>query len=83
MAAYLPLELRHSTVGILGYGSIGRQVARLLQPFGAEVLAAKRDVMHPEDLGYVPREWATRMVISLTGSIQWKRCTVCFRPAIL
>jgi len=53
-AAYLPLELRHSTVGILGYGSIGRQVARLLQPFGAEVLAAKRDVMHPEDLGYVP-----------------------------
>ena len=51
---YLPVELRHSTVGILGYGSIGRQVARLLQPFGAEVLAAKRDVMHPEDQGYTP-----------------------------
>ena len=40
----LPLELRYSTVGILGYGSIGRQVARLLQPFGATVLAAKKDV---------------------------------------
>lgn len=50
----LPVELRHSKVGILGYGSIGRQVARLLQPFGAEVLAAKRDVMHPEDDGYMP-----------------------------
>ena len=51
---YLPMELRHSTVGILGYGSIGRQVARLLQPFGATVLAAKRDVMNPEDEGYIP-----------------------------
>lgn len=50
----LPIELRHSTVGILGYGSIGRQVARLLQPFGATVLAAKKDVMHPEDTGYTP-----------------------------
>ena len=48
----MPRELRHSTVGILGYGSIGRQVARLLQPFGAKVLAAKKDVMHPEDTGY-------------------------------
>jgi phosphoglycerate dehydrogenase-like enzyme len=50
----MPRELRHSTVGILGYGSIGRQVARLLQPFRATVLAAKKDVMHPEDKGYIP-----------------------------
>lgn len=49
----LPIELRHSTVGILGYGSIGRQVARLLQPFDATVLAAKKDVMRPEDKGYI------------------------------
>jgi phosphoglycerate dehydrogenase-like enzyme len=47
-----PRELRGSTVGIVGYGSIGRQIAHLLQPFGASVLAAKRDVMHPEDSGY-------------------------------
>jgi phosphoglycerate dehydrogenase-like enzyme len=50
--AFMPLELRHSTVGILGYGSIGRQVARLVKPFGGTVLAAKKDVMHPEDTGY-------------------------------
>jgi len=51
---FAPLELRQSVVGIVGYGSIGRQVARLLQPFGATVLATKRDVRHPEDTEYVP-----------------------------
>jgi phosphoglycerate dehydrogenase-like enzyme len=49
-----PIELRGSTVGIVGYGSIGREVARLLFSYGAKVLATKRDVMHPEDDGYVP-----------------------------
>ena len=49
---FLPLELRDSTVGIVGYGSIGRQLARLLHSFGATVLATKRDAMHPEDYGY-------------------------------
>jgi phosphoglycerate dehydrogenase-like enzyme len=51
---FLPMELRGSTVGLVGYGSIGRQTARLLVNFGATVLATKRDVMHPEDLDYIP-----------------------------
>lgn len=51
---FSPLELRDSTVGIVGYGSIGRQIANLLFPFGAIVLATKRDPMHPEDNGYTP-----------------------------
>lgn len=51
---FSPRELRGSTVGLVGYGSIARQAARLLQPFGAEVLAAKRDAMHPEDTDYMP-----------------------------
>jgi len=50
---YLPHELRGSTVGLVGYGSIGRELARLLQPFQVIILAAKRDVMHPEDNGYI------------------------------
>lgn len=50
---FLPQELRGSTVGIVGYGSVGRQIARLLQAFGATVLAVKRDLMHPEDTGYI------------------------------
>jgi phosphoglycerate dehydrogenase-like enzyme len=51
---FSPLELRGSTVGIIGYGSIGRQGARLVNVFGATVLATKKDVMHPEDRNYTP-----------------------------
>jgi phosphoglycerate dehydrogenase-like enzyme len=53
---YQPLELRDSTIGIVGYGSIGRQVARLARGFGATVLATKREVMDPEDKGYSPED---------------------------
>ena len=48
-----PFELRGSTVGFLSYGSIAREAARLLQPWGVKILAVKRDVMHPQDTGYV------------------------------
>ncbi len=50
----LPHELRGSTVGIVGYGSIGRQIARLLHAFGVTVLATKRNAMNPKDSGYTP-----------------------------
>ena len=49
-----PRELRGSTVGIVGYGSIGREVARLLYPMGANVLACKRDMMALQDTGFTP-----------------------------
>ncbi len=47
--ALIPLELRGSTLGIVGYGSIGREIARLANAFGMTVLAVKRDVLTPSD----------------------------------
>ncbi len=49
---FTPAELTNATLGLIGYGSIAREVARLVQPFNVKVLAAKRDVMHPADDGY-------------------------------
>jgi phosphoglycerate dehydrogenase-like enzyme len=49
---YAPEELRHCTLGIIGYGSIGRELARQAQCFGLKILVTKRDARHPEDTGY-------------------------------
>jgi len=47
-------ELRGSTVGLLGYGSIARELARLLQPFSVEILATKMDLTDLSESGYIP-----------------------------
>lgn len=49
---FSPKDLRDSTVGVLGYGSVGREVARLAKAFGAKVLATKRDLMAPAESDY-------------------------------
>jgi len=48
---FLPQELRGATVGIVGYGSIGREVGRLASAFGMHVLALDENE-DPVDRGY-------------------------------
>jgi phosphoglycerate dehydrogenase-like enzyme len=43
---FVPEELRGKTIGIVGYGSIGRHVARLANAFGMRVLAIQRSADH-------------------------------------
>jgi phosphoglycerate dehydrogenase-like enzyme len=45
---FAPYALRGQTLGIIGYGVIGRELARLADAFGMRVLASKRDAMRPE-----------------------------------
>lgn len=49
---FVPHQLFGATLGIVGYGSIGRHLARLGKGFGMEVLAVKRNAMEVVDPGY-------------------------------
>ncbi len=52
---YLPDELHGRTVGIVGLGAIGREVARLAKAFGMRVLACRRSCSYPQErLAEVP-----------------------------
>ena len=48
-------ELRGHTLGVVGYGSIGRETARLAAALGMRVLALKRDPSMRSDPGYCPK----------------------------
>src|SRR5262249_39732433 len=41
-------EVRGSTLGIIGYGRVGREVARRAAPFGCRILAANRTSKQPD-----------------------------------
>ncbi len=43
-ARFAPVDMARQTVGIVGYGSIGRELARLCANMGMTVLATKRDL---------------------------------------
>ncbi len=63
---FQPLDLHMQTVGIVGYGTIGREVARLTKHIGMTVLATKRDAMHPAQS---PDEYAPSGTGDPTGDI--------------
>jgi phosphoglycerate dehydrogenase-like enzyme len=50
---FVPTEIRGATLGVIGYGSIGRELARIAtSAFGMTVLACKRDPVVRADPGY-------------------------------
>jgi phosphoglycerate dehydrogenase-like enzyme len=50
---FVPSEVRGATLGIIGYGSIGRELARMAKAaFAMTVLACKRDPSQHKDAGY-------------------------------
>jgi phosphoglycerate dehydrogenase-like enzyme len=52
---FVPTEVRGATLGIIGYGSIGREIARIAKTaFGMTILASKRDPSRRADTGYCP-----------------------------
>lgn len=46
---YLPKPLHEQTLGIVGYGTIGREIARVCAPLGLHILASKRDAKRPAE----------------------------------
>jgi len=57
-------EVRGSTLGIVGYGRVGREVARRAAPFGCRILVANRTPREPEPgvEGVVPLADIDRML---------------------
>ncbi len=48
-AVFAPIDMDSQTVGIVGYGSIGRELARICSAIGMKVLATKRDISSTEE----------------------------------
>ncbi|MFO7177592.1 MAG: D-2-hydroxyacid dehydrogenase [Pseudomonadota bacterium] len=88
------LELSGRTLGIVGYGSIGRAVARVALAFGMRVIAT-RSRRNPPDPGVtavdVNRVFAEADVVSLhcplteatKGLVRWERLVTMKRRAVL
>ncbi|MEA2621770.1 MAG: hypothetical protein QOH61_680 [Chloroflexota bacterium] len=47
-------EMREVTIGVVGLGSIGQEVARLASGFGARIVATRRAAAAPNDVASIP-----------------------------
>jgi D-2-hydroxyacid dehydrogenase (NADP+) len=62
---FVPMLLRSKTVGIVGLGNIGREVARLAKAFGMRVVATRRSARPSQRARYVDRLFAPDQLLQL------------------
>ena len=62
---YMPTVLRGKTVGIIGAGHIGREVARLAKAFGMKVIATRRSAKANASARYIDRLLPAKQMPSL------------------
>ncbi|MSQ10260.1 MAG: hypothetical protein EXR52_04560 [Dehalococcoidia bacterium] len=75
---FVPAAVRGATIGILGYGSIGREVARLAKTFGMRVAVTKRDVAERTDAVTTCPAPATPPACCPTPGSRQSACTTCY-----
>lgn len=62
---FMPMVLRSKTVGIVGLGNIGREVARLAKAFGMRVVATRRSARQSKPARNVDRLFAPDQLLQL------------------
>lgn len=67
-----PIELASSTVGIVGFGTIGRRVAAIMHAMGARIMASARTVRETPD--YPGFEWSSNEAIFAQADIVSLHC---------
>ena len=76
---FVPSEVRGATLGIIGYGSIGRELARIAKSaFGMTVLAGKRDPSGARTTATACPAPAIRRAACPTTGSAWPSSTRCW-----
>lgn len=75
-----PTGLRDKTVGIVGLGNIGREVARLSKAFGMKVIATRRGAKQPGKARYVDTVLPSSRLSDLLGESDFVVLSLPFTP---
>jgi phosphoglycerate dehydrogenase-like enzyme len=77
---FMPTVLHSKTVGIVGLGSIGREVARLAKSFGMRVVATRRSARQSKRARYVDLLFAPDQLLQLLSESDFVVLTLPLTP---